>query len=356
MADAPRFPASGRSFQLELKKRVDAYFNDKDIKMTGNWKLYLKTVIIGLTFIGIYTWLVFFTPHVIIALALCMLLGLNVAAIGFNVMHDGAHGSYAKSGFINQLAASTFDALGASSFMWKVKHNVIHHTYTNIEGFDDDIDIKPWMRMTLSQKKHFFHRFQHIYFILLYALLFVFWIGFQDFKKYFSGKVGTMEIKQMTWKEHVAFWASKVSFLFLFILIPIYTTGFLTYLIGFLVFSSTTGIIISIVFQLAHTVEEVDFPEPNDLNKMEDEWAIHQVKTTSNFATKSKIITWFAGGLNFQIEHHLFPRISHIHYPALSKIVRKTSEEFGIKYNEFPKMRQAIFAHILLLRKMGMAQ
>ena len=162
MLSSPRFNTSNRSFQTELKNRVDAYFAEKGIASTGNYQLYLKSFILSLTFIAIYGALVFASLNVWVAIVLAMLLGVNVAAIGFNVMHDGAHGSYSKSSLVNQLAASSLDFLGGSSFMWKVKHNIIHHTYTNIEGFDDDIDIKPWMRMTLGQKKYFFHRFQHI--------------------------------------------------------------------------------------------------------------------------------------------------------------------------------------------------
>jgi linoleoyl-CoA desaturase len=356
MFNKPSFPSAQFSFHSELKKRVSVYFAEQEVKKTGNWKLYLKTAVLGLTFIAIYGTLVFFTPGIFLSIILAILLGLNIAAIGFNVMHDGSHGSYSKSSIVNQLAASSLDFLGASSFMWKIKHNIIHHTYTNIEGIDDDIDIKPWMRMTLSQKKHFFHRFQHIYFILLYALLYIFWVGFTDFQKYFSGKISNIEIQKMGWKDHVGFWASKVSFLFFFILLPIYMTGVLPYLLGFFIMMFATGIFISMVFQLAHTVEDLSFPEPNAINNtMEDEWAVHQVKTTSNFATKNKIITWLFGGLNFQIEHHLFPKVSHVHYPELSKIVKKTAADFGIVYNEFPRMHQAIWAHILLLKRVGAA-
>ncbi len=356
MLTKPKFPSVQFSFQSELKKRVNAYFSEQAKKKTGNWKLYLKTAILALSFIGIYTTLVFFTPGIFISIVLAIMLGINVAAIGFNVMHDGSHGSYSKHSFVNQLAASSLDFLGASSFMWKIKHNVIHHTYTNIEGFDDDIDIKPWMRMTLTQKKHFLHRFQHIYFILLYALLYIFWVGFTDFKKYFSGKIADMPIQKMTWKDHVGFWASKVSFLFFFILLPVYMAGVLPYLLGFFIMMFSTGIFISMVFQLAHTVEDLEFPEPNPVsNIMEDEWAIHQIKTTANFATKNKILTWLFGGLNFQIEHHLFPKVSHVHYPELSKIVKKTAADFGITYNEFPRMYQAVWAHILLLKRVGAA-
>lgn len=360
MIKVPRFPSAprGTSFQGELKRRVEQYFEEKNIKMTGNWKLYLKTAVLGLCFIGIYSTLVFFTPVWWASVLLCMVFGVNCAAIGFNIMHDAAHGSFSGSRTLNNVAASSLDFLGASSFMWKVKHNIIHHTYTNIDGYDDDIDAKPWLRMAPTQKKYFFHRFQHIYFILLYAFLYILWIGVMDFQKYFKGKVGEMPIKEMAFKDHLLFWASKLSFATLFIFLPIYMCGFINYIIGFAIFSATAGIVISIVFQLAHAVGELEFPQPTDTTDkvmMENEWAIHQVKTTANFATKNKLITWYMGGLNYQIEHHLFPKISHVHYPAISKIVKKTSEEFGIKYMEFPKMRHAIFAHIMLLKRMGAA-
>jgi linoleoyl-CoA desaturase len=343
-------------FRQNLKKRVDAYFAEKGISATGNYKLYLKSFILSLTFMAIYGALVFLSLNVWVAIVLAMLLGVNVAAIGFNVMHDGAHGSYSKSSLVNQLAASSLDFLGGSSFMWKVKYNIIHHTYTNIEGFDDDIDIKPWMRMTLGQKKYFFHRFQHIYFILLYSFLYLLWVGFMDFQKYFTGKVGNNAIKNMGRKDQLTFWGSKVSFLLVFVLLPIYMKGIVPYLLGFFIFSATTSIVISMVFQLAHIVDDVAFPIPDaTTNKMEDEWAVHQLKTTANFATNNPVITWLAAGLNFQIEHHLFPKISHVHYPALSKIVKQTSREFGLHYQEFPKMRHAIVSHIMYLRRMGMA-
>lgn len=356
MANVPRFSSQRPVFQLELKKRVESYFNEHHIQMTGNWKLYLKSGILTFSFVVLYILLVFVQPHPAISVFLCMLLGLNVAAIGFNVMHDGAHGSYSTSRIWNNLAANSLDFLGASSFMWRVKHNLIHHTYTNIDGVDDDIDIKPWMRMTLTQKKYFFHRFQHIYFILLYSFLYLLWIGVMDFQKYFKGKVGEIAIKEMALKDHIIFWASKLSFVILFIALPIYQVGLLQYLIGFLIFSSITGIIISLVFQLAHAVEEVEFPTANtNTNVIEEEWAVHQIKTTANFATRNPVVTWLVGGLNFQVEHHLFPKISHIHYPEISKIVKQTCQEFGIKYHEFPKTRQAILAHIHLLKRMGAA-
>jgi linoleoyl-CoA desaturase len=279
-----------------------------------------------------------------------------VAGIGFNIMHDGAHGSFSKYKWLNNVAAFSLNILGGSSFMWNLKHNVIHHAYTNIDGVDDDINIQPWMRMSSTQPKRKLHRYQHIYFWVLYSMLYILWVFVLDYTKYFKGKIGNTSLKKMTLADHLIFWGFKIFFLAVFVFIPIYTLGFISWLTGFLVFSLVAGFVISIVFQLAHTVEHTHFPMPHETTgKLEDEWAIHQLKTTANFAPKNKFISWMIGGLNFQIEHHLFPKISHIHYPALRKIIKQSCLEFGIPYIEYPKMRQAVVSHLVFLKQMGRA-
>jgi linoleoyl-CoA desaturase len=136
--------------------------------------------------------------------------------------------------------------------------------------------------------------------------------------------------------------------------LPIIMLGWIPWLLGFLTVVLVAGFILSIVFQLAHTVEHTEFPSAiMPSNKMPDEWAIHQIKTTANFATRSKLVCWLIGGLNFQIEHHLFPKISHIHYPAISRIIRQLCNEYGLSYIEYPYMLQAVVSHVTYLRKMG---
>ncbi|MDB5196266.1 MAG: fatty acid desaturase, partial [Flaviaesturariibacter sp.] len=177
-----------------------------------------------------------------------------------------------------------------------------------------------------------------------------------DYQKYFKRKIGGMPLKKMSTADHLIFWGFKILNLAMFIAIPIYTVGFTSWLIGFLTFGVVGGLVISIVFQLAHTVEHTHFPMPDEVTgKLEDEWAVHQLKTTANFAPKNKVINWFVGGLNFQVEHHLFPKISHIHYPAINKIIKEACEEFSVTYIEYPKMRHAIASHVSFLKQMGRA-
>lgn len=350
----PKFPTVKASFYSELKKRINDYFTSERKKSTGNYKLFVKAIVLVVSFLAIYIHLVFFTPVGWLALIECIVLGGLTAAIGFNVMHDGMHGSFSKIKWVNKMAGLSLNFLGANNFFWKAKHNIIHHTYTNIEGVDDDIEAKPFLRLCETQKYYKIHRVQHWYFWAAYSLLYLWWVFFTDYKKYFLRRIGPTPITKMTLGEHVSFWGFKLLHLFLFIALPIYMVGFMPWLYGFLALALFSGFVLSIVFQLAHTVQDTQFPQANvETHKMEDEWALHQLKTTANFATRNKFISWWVGGLNFQIEHHLFPRISHVHYPAISKIIKKACKDFGLPYIEYPKMRLAVISHVSHLKSLS---
>jgi len=351
---SPKFPNVPVSFHSELKKRSTEYFKNKGKATTGNFKLHFKAILLVTGLLAIYTHLVFFTPDALWAVLECVFLGCVTAAIGFNVMHDGAHGSFSRYKWVNDLASNFANFLGASQHMWKTKHNIIHHTYTNIHGVDDDIEARPFLRLCDEQKRYKIHKYQHLYFPLAYSMLYMYWVFISDYTKYFTGRIGAIQLRKMTVKEHLLFWAYKLAHAFIFVALPIYLVGFMPWMIGFLSMSLVTGFILSIVFQLAHTVEHTHFPHANEATgKMEDEWAIHQLKTTANFATRNKLVSWLVGGLNFQVEHHLFPKISHIHYPAISKIIRKACEEYGIRYIEYRRVHLAVASHVAFLRQMG---
>ena len=350
----PKFSPSNGNFHLDLKKRIQDYFANSGKATTGGYSLFFKGSFLLTLFAATYIHLVWFTPPAIFAILECVMLGCVISSIGFNVMHDGAHGSFSKYKWVNALAAFSLNILGGNSFMWNMKHNIIHHAYTNIDGVDDDIDIQPWLRMSDAQKKYRLHRYQHFYFWFLYSLFYFFWVFVLDYQKYFRRRIGDMPLKKMKWNDHFVFWSFKLVHYFLFIVLPILVLGWLPWLIGFLVTGVVAGFVLSIVFQLAHTVEHTEFPTAIPAtNKMPDEWAIHQIKTTANFATRSRLVSWLIGGLNFQVEHHLFPKISHIHYPALSRITRELCKEYGIVYIEYPYMLQAVVSHVTYLRRMG---
>ena len=348
----PRFTASP-DFYNDLRRRVNAYFEETKQPQTGNWQLFSKALVIISLHIIFYSLLVFFKLNGWAGLFFCVLLGLTTTAIGFNIMHDGNHGSFSKYKFLNNLAGFTLNVLGGNDYLWKFKHNVLHHSFTNIDDVDDDIQIEPFLRMCDTQKHRWYHRFQAFYFVLLYSLLYILWMFFFDYKKYFTKEVNGFEIPKMKVWDHISFWGGKLASYFFFLILPIIMVGAVDTIIGFLVFVLVTGVVISVIFQLAHTVEHTEFPTPNENGKIENEWAIHQIQTTANFATHNRVWTWFCGGLNFQIEHHLFPKVSHIHYPKISKIVKQTCQEYGIYYNEFPRFRTAFMSHWKLLHDLG---
>lgn len=351
---APKFLSQANSFHAELRRRINDYFIEVGKASTGNAELFAKAIILVVSFVVVYIHLVFFTPAYWVGLIECIILGGLTAAIGFNVMHDGAHGSFSRYEWVNELAGLSLNFLGANVFMWKTKHNVVHHTFTNVAEVDDDIDARPFLRMCETQKRYKVHRYQHLYFWAAYSLLYMHWIFFTDYEKYFTRKVGNMPLKTMTLKDHLIFWGFKVVHAAVFIVIPIYMVGFVPWIIGFLIYGMFTGFVLSMVFQLAHVIEETQFPVATQpINQLEDEWAVHQLKTTANFATKNKVITWLVGGLNYQIEHHLFPKISHVHYPAISKIIKQACVEYGIPYIEHPKTRLAVASHVAHLRHLG---
>lgn len=350
----PKFPSTTKSLHSDLKLRVQKYFEERGINPTGTPKLFTKAITMVIALVLIYSHLLIWTPVWYLAIGECILLGGLVAGIGFNVMHDGSHGSFSTNKWVNRIAASSISLLGANHFMWNMKHNMLHHSFTNIDGVDDDIEIGILMRMAPTQKRYKMHRFQHFYFWFFYMLLYVFWIFFTDYKKYFSQKIGNVPLKKMNMNDHIEFWGVKVYHAAVFIVLPVLAVGWISWIVGFFTMSLVAGFVLSIVFQLAHTVEDTSFPIADvETNKLPDEFAAHQIKTTANFATRNKLVSWLVGGLNFQIEHHLFPKISHVHYPAISEIVRNVCREYQLQYIEYPTMRKAVVAHVRFLREMG---
>ena len=348
------FNNSHNQFFQSLKSSVEDYFKKNGIKKTGNWRLYIKTIVLIPTAICLYLALLIFPMPALLALTLCGLLGFTFASIGFNIMHDACHGSYSSRKWVNNLLGLSLNVIGGNAFFWKQKHNIIHHTYTNIDGLDDDIAQSSLLRQSPTQQWRPIHRYQHIYLTLAYSMLLFMWVGVNDFKKYFKKRVNNTPLPPMDRKEHITFWVSKLFYAAVYVVIPILCVGFVPWLIGYITMGVVTGIVISYVFQLAHAVEGPEFESVGLEDKViETEWAVHQVKTTANFAPNNKVLSWFVGGLNFQVEHHLFPRISHIHYPAISKIVREHCQRFQLPYHCFPHLHTAIVSHVRTMKQLG---
>lgn len=341
-------------FFTALKKSVDTYFTRHKKRKTGNIHLYIKSGVLIAVAICLYVTLLFVQMPVIAGVFTSIAFGFILACIGFNVMHDANHGSYSSRKWVNKTLGLTLNALGGNSFIWKQKHNIIHHTYTNIDGMDDDIAKSPFIRMCSTQRWTPAHKAQHLYTPVLYALSSMIWVLFQDFEKYFRKKIVDTPLSKMSAADHFIFWVSKILYLVFYVIIPVVLLGWPPALLYFVCMHIGLGLTLSVVFQLAHVVEETEFAFiGNDSIQIENEWAVHQVKTTSNFSPGSKLISWFAGGLNYQIEHHLFPRISHIHYPALSKLVQEECKSFQLPCNSLPTFMSAVNSHFRFIKTLG---
>lgn len=349
-----KFAKDSVGFLNTLKKRVGDYFTQTGKRPNDNWSMYLKTAIILAWFFGSYIALVFFAQGPLIAIPLAILLALSMGAIGFGIQHDGGHNAYSKKTWINKLAASTLDLIGASSYLWYWKHAIFHHSYTNVQNHDPDIDLGAAGRFSPHAKKFWFQRYQHIYLWPLYGLMSSRWHVMGDFKDVMTGTIPPHKVPRPKGWDLVVFIGGKaISFSMAFI-IPLFFHSWWVVLLFYFLVTGVLGVVLSLVFQLAHCVEEADFPlPPEGTLRMEQTWAVHQVETTVNFARESKILCWYLGGLNFQIEHHLFPHVCHVHYPAVSKIVEATCNEFGVRYAVHSTFWAGLKSHYRWLKRMG---
>jgi linoleoyl-CoA desaturase len=353
--DALKF-GSADGFRLELQRRVDQYFRDTGRGPRDCPQMYLKTAVVLSSVATCYWLLVFAVTTWWLAMLLSLILGMLLAAIGFNIQHDGGHGAYSNRGWINKLMAMTLDLLGGSSYIWARKHNSIHHSYANITGFDDDIDLGLFGRLSPHQKRLRIHRFQHYYLWPLYGLLPIKWQVYDDFHCLITGTISGHRLSRPKGWDLVTFIAGKVAFLSLAFLIPLCMHSAVAVLLCYAIASFVLGVALSVVFQLAHCVEEAQFPMPKpETGRMAASWAEHQIETTVDFARGSRLLSWFVGGLNFQIEHHLFPRICHIHYPAIAQLVEQTCRDFQLRYTSHRTFFAGVASHFRWLRRMGMA-
>jgi len=344
-------------FFKTLNQRVNTYFKENNIKRTGNWKLYLKTVIMFSIFLTPYFLILTLDMNQWIQLLLTVVIGIGMAGVGMNVMHDGNHGSYSSKKWLNQLMGSSIYILAGNVYNWKVQHNVLHHTYTNIHGHDEDLENGDLIRFSNHARWRKFHRFQHYYSVLLYGLLTMNWAIVSDFsqmKRYMAAKLSYGKFPNPA-KEWSTLIITKIIYAAIWIIIPmvILDIAWWKILIGFFVMHYTAGLILSVIFQLAHVIEEAETPLPDENGTMKNTWAIHQLFTTVNFSTKNKLVNWYTGGLNHQVEHHIFPNISHVHYSKISKIVKQTAKEFNLPYNEYKTTRKAIISHFKHLKELG---
>ncbi len=346
-------------FYVEVKREVDHYFKSNNIAKNANGAMVFKTTLFLGLLVSLYVLIVFGGFNIWITFGMAILIGMVQAFIGFNVCHDAIHGSYSSNGKVNKILSYTFNLIGANAYVWKITHNTVHHTFTNIPGHDEDLDVAPGLvRLSKLEKKKPIMKYQHLYAFFLYGLASLSWVFRKDYVKFFQSKIGQTDNTNHPKREYFDLFFFKAVYYTLFIVIPlvVMNIAWWQFLIGFLCMHLAEGFVLGLVFQLAHTVEGIDFPEPDNEGAMEESWAVHQMHTTANFSRKSAIAAFLCGGLNFQVEHHLFANICHIHYPAISNIVERVAKKHGVPYHENITFFDALASHYKTLKRFGREQ
>lgn len=344
------------AFLPTVRSKVDKYFTDANISPNANGKMWFKTLFFLGAFIGVYTLIISNLFGAWLMLPLAIILGMLSSFVGFNICHDAIHESFSSNKIVNKTFSLVFNLVGANPYVWSIMHNVVHHTFTNIPGHDEDIEVaRGLIRISEEEPVNRIQRFQHLYAFPLYSMASISWVFRKDYKKFFQSQIGQLKVRHPK-IEYFNLFFFKAVYYFLFIVLPllILDITWWQFLIGFIALHIAEGLTMGLVFQLAHVVEGTNFPTPNTEGNIEDNWAEHQMKTTANFASGNPVAAFFLGGLNQQIEHHLFPRICHIHYTKIGQIVKETAHEFNLPYIENPTFFKALKSHYKMLRKFGM--
>jgi linoleoyl-CoA desaturase len=357
-AKSLKFAKNSQDFFVTLNQRVNQYFKSNEVSRNANPEMVIKTLVMyALYLIPYFLILTGVVTELWAMFALCCVMGIGIGGIGLSVMHDANHGAYSNKKWINNLLGLSLNLVGGNAFNWRIQHNVLHHTYTNVFDADEDISPRGVLRMSPQCPWKPFHRFQAWYAWFFYGLMTIVWVVFKDFGRIIEYQKEGLVKKQNTTveKEWAILIASKVFYVTYIFVLPTLLLPILWWqvLLGWVTMHYIAGFILAIIFQPAHVIDGTEYPEPDADGNLENNWAVHQLHTTTNFANKSRIFSWYVGGLNFQVEHHLFPNVCHVHYRKISSIVRQTAEEFGLPYKSEPTFVGALAGHTKLLKELG---
>ena len=342
-------------FLPTLKERVDHFFKTQNMSRHANRLMIFKTVLFLSCAAALYTVIITSILPIFFQLGAAILLGMTMAFIGFNVCHDALHGAYSSNKKVNKALGFVFILLGANTYIWNLTHNIVHHSYTNIVDHDEDIAIAPGLiRVSQTDKANKLQRYQHIYAFFLYSLTTLSWFFRKDYLKFFKKNIGESHVNKHPRVEYFKLFFYKAIYYFLFIVLPLLLMSLTwwQFIIGFVAMNLAEGLVLGLVFQLAHVVEDTEIRHATN-NSIEEAWAEHQLKTTANFAPNNRLANFLCGGLNLQVEHHLFPKICHVHYRRLSAIVQQTAQEFNLPYHVNRSFFSALRSHYLFLKRLG---
>jgi len=271
-----------------------------------------------------------------------------ILSLGF--MHEGSHRSIAgPRSLVNRLASHVLSLFGVSPAIWRLQHVINHHTHTNVPGADPDIEGGPFFRFHAGQTYHPWQRLQHLYAPVLYSLLVLQWIWFSDIYDVLSNRY--QQDRRTRWRLAVEIVAIRCVHILMWFVLPLALGADpLMLVILYVALWCIVGLVLSLVFQAAHVGSEQIFP--SETAGPEDQVA-HQLETTADFAPQNRLLTALLGGLNLQVEHHLFPHIHHRHLPIVHRELQSELAERGLRVQVYPSFTAAVAAHFAHLRRLG---
>ncbi|MBK9731618.1 MAG: acyl-CoA desaturase [Chitinophagaceae bacterium] len=331
-------------FYATLRSRVEQYMKSAAQKKFNI--AHAKVIAFGGSYFGAYGYLLFMASSPQQILVAYLALGICNFLIFLNVVHESMHGALFAGKKLNAMAGHWLEWSGTSSYFWRKRHLQMHHPYPNIVGWDLDIEQSGLIRLSQQEPYRKYHRLQQFYLPVMYLFFSLNWFISRDTKDY------------RRWKSVIPKWVlplmilCKFNHLFFMIALPaiVSPTMWISVLSGFLIMHFTMSGLAVMALLTAHVGEDAEFPRPDENGHMTDTWAIHQVRTTHDFATDNKMVNFLFGGFNFHVAHHLFPSTSHIHYAAITSIIQKTADEFGVEY-KCEKLGEALVSHFHLLHK-----
>jgi linoleoyl-CoA desaturase len=345
-------PVGVSSFPKVLRRRLDKFFADQNISPKADRTMWVK-IALGLAVL-VGTWIALYTlrPGSWEFVALYLLGGLAQTFLLLNIAHDSNHNAISSRSLVNKTLNYVFDLCGISSYMWRILHHRGHHSCINLHGEDDALSGRGIFRFTPYESWAPLHRFQHIYALFFYALFSLDYMFFRDFQCFFFPSHEYLKRAKHSLREYTILVAGKGFYLTYMLVLPVMVLGKSPLLVAgaFLLVHLIIGLTITLVFQSTHTIDSTYFPAGRGEF---DNGVYHIFATTADYATENPLVGWLAGGLNHHIVHHLCPFVCHTHYAPLTRIVKETAEEFGVRYRQHTTMTQAIRHHLILLKQLG---
>ncbi|SMO44129.1 fatty acid desaturase family protein [Solitalea koreensis] len=343
---------SADDFYPTIKKRVNEYFEQNNLSKLAPASYFIKISSFILLYFFVYFNLIFNVTSLRGLFFSFILLGFLVFFIFLNVVHDAAHGSIFKKKQSNHVLLYFLEMFGTSNYIWRIRHLESHHIYPNIFGLDTDIKQSDLVRISNQHPFKIHHQFQHLYMPILYFIYTLNWTIVRDFRDITSDNIGPKVNIKHPWEQVVLLLFSKLFYFFYTLILPVLLLNFSFWAIfgAFLVMHFTTSFCAVFILVSSHVGEDAVFPKADENRYIDHTWAEHQLIVTADFAADNRLITTLVGGFNLHVVHHLFPHVSHAHYPVLTKILKETAAEFGLSYNSYT-LKEALISHWKLLKK-----